>query len=85
MESTGLHQAVKCPGTLQAMDDSLRSCGVYPITPSAQIGEGWAVAKGKPELRGRQLIFFQPGGEHAAAVVVAGIYTHRPESPEEQP
>ena len=34
------------------------AAGVYPITPSAQMGEGWAdaVAKGRTNVHGRQLI-----------------------------
>ncbi len=85
VESTGLHEAVRYPGTLQAMDGSSavvametaasEAAGVYPITPSTQMGEGWAdaVAKGKTNVHGRQLIFFEPEGEHAAAAVAAGM------------
>lgn len=49
--------------------------GAYPITPSTQMGEGWAlaVAAGKPNAHGRKLIFFEPEGEHAAAAVTAGM------------
>ena len=41
---------------------------LYPITPSTQMGEGWAdaVAKGKTNVHGRRLIFFEPEGEHSA-------------------
>jgi pyruvate-ferredoxin/flavodoxin oxidoreductase len=51
------------------------AAGAYPITPSTQMGEGWAVAAaaGKPNVHGRQLIFFEPEGEHAAAAVTAGM------------
>jgi pyruvate-ferredoxin/flavodoxin oxidoreductase len=49
--------------------------GAYPITPSTQMGEGWAaaMAAGKTNVNGRQLIFFEPEGEHAAAAVTAGM------------
>jgi pyruvate-ferredoxin/flavodoxin oxidoreductase len=51
------------------------AAGAYPITPSTQMGEGWAaaVAKGQPNVHGRRLIFFEPEGEHAAAAVTAGM------------
>ncbi|MFQ5550399.1 MAG: 2-oxoacid:acceptor oxidoreductase family protein, partial [Gemmatimonadales bacterium] len=51
------------------------AAGAYPITPSTQMGEGWAVAMaaGKLNAFGRQLIFFEPEGEHAAAAVTAGM------------
>jgi len=51
------------------------AAGVYPITPSTQMGEGWAeaVARGKTNVHGRKLIFFEPEGEHAAAAVAAGM------------
>ena len=85
VESTELHAVASYPGTLQAMDGSSavvametaasEAAGVYPITPSTQMGEGWAdaVAKGKTNVHGRQLIFFEPEGEHAAAAVAAGM------------
>jgi len=49
--------------------------GAYPITPSTQMGEGWAaaVAAGETNVNGRRLIFFEPEGEHAAAAVTAGM------------
>jgi pyruvate-ferredoxin/flavodoxin oxidoreductase len=39
------------------------------------MGEGWAaaVAKGKINVNGRPLLFFEPEGEHAAAAVTAGM------------
>ncbi len=51
------------------------AAGAYPITPSTQMGEGWAaaVAAGKRNVNGRSLIFFEPEGEHAAAGVTAGM------------
>ncbi len=51
------------------------AAGAYPITPSTQMGEGWAeaVAKGKTNAWGRRLLFFEPEGEHAAAAVTAGM------------
>ncbi|MFI5246888.1 MAG: transketolase C-terminal domain-containing protein, partial [Gemmatimonadales bacterium] len=47
----------------------------YPITPSTQMGEGWAaaVAEGRENVNGRRLLFFEPEGEHAAAAVTAGM------------
>src|SRR5450755_4243159 len=73
------------PGTLQALDGSgavvametaaSDAAGAYPITPSTQMGEGWAaaVAEGKLNVNGRRLLFFEPEGEHAAAAVTAGM------------
>src|SRR5689334_14309721 len=73
------------PGTRQAMDGSTavvametaasEAAGAYPITPSTQMGEGWAaaVAEGKRNVNGRRLLFFEPEGEHAAAAVTAGM------------
>ncbi|HSG48278.1 MAG TPA: hypothetical protein VLA43_10730, partial [Longimicrobiales bacterium] len=51
------------------------AAGAYPITPSTQMGEGWAlaVAAGQKNVFGRNLIFFEPEGEHAAAGVTAGM------------
>jgi pyruvate-ferredoxin/flavodoxin oxidoreductase len=51
------------------------AAGAYPITPSTQMGEGWAsaVASGAKNVNGRNLIFFEPEGEHAAAGVTAGM------------
>ena len=73
------------PGTTEAMDGSTavvmmetaasEGAGAYPITPSTQMGEGWAaaVAEGKRNVNGRRLLFFEPEGEHAAAAVTAGM------------
>ena len=78
-------QAPPFPGTRQAMDGSSavvametaasEAAGAYPITPSTQMGEGWAVAvaEGKRNVNGRRLLFFEPEGEHAAAAVTAGM------------
>ncbi len=75
----------KYPGIPQAMDGSeavvwcetnaSEAAGAYPITPSTQMGEGWAlaVAAGRTNANGRRLIFFEPEGEHAAAAVTAGM------------
>jgi pyruvate-ferredoxin/flavodoxin oxidoreductase len=51
------------------------AAGAYPITPSTQMGEGWAaaVSAGKTNVFGRRLLFFEPEGEHAAAAVTAGM------------
>ncbi len=73
------------PGKPAAMDGSSvvvametaasEGAGAYPITPSTQMGEGWAaaVAEGKTNVNGRRLLFFEPEGEHAAAAVTAGM------------
>ena len=73
------------PGTLEALDGSGavvametaagEAAGAYPITPSTQMGEGWAaaVAEGALNVNGRRLLFFEPEGEHAAAAVTAGM------------
>ena len=73
------------PGTVQALDGSGavvametaagEAAGAYPITPSTQMGEGWAqaVAEGRRNVFGRRLLFFEPEGEHAAAAVTAGM------------
>ncbi|HSA56375.1 MAG TPA: 2-oxoacid:acceptor oxidoreductase family protein, partial [Gemmatimonadaceae bacterium] len=73
------------PGVREAMDGSAavvevetaasEAAGAYPITPSTQMGEGWAVAvaSGQPNAFDRRLIFFEPEGEHAAAAVTAGM------------
>jgi len=75
----------KYPGILTAVDGTTavvevetaasEGAGAYPITPSTQMGEGWAaaVAAGKTNVNGRRLIFFEPEGEHAAAAVTAGM------------
>jgi pyruvate-ferredoxin/flavodoxin oxidoreductase len=77
--------APKYPGVPEAMDGSTavvlmetaasEAAGAYPITPSTQMGEGWAeaVAAGKTNVQGRRLLFFEPEGEHAAAAVTAGM------------
>jgi pyruvate-ferredoxin/flavodoxin oxidoreductase len=73
------------PGIASAMDGgsavvavetaASEAAGAYPITPSTQMGEGWAeaVAEGKTNVNGRRLLFFEPEGEHAAAGVTAGM------------
>ena len=77
--------AVEFPGRPEAMDGTAaivametlasEAAGAYPITPSTQMGEGWAVAaaEGRLNVNGRRLIFFEPEGEHAAAAVTAGM------------
>jgi pyruvate-ferredoxin/flavodoxin oxidoreductase len=76
---------VRYPGIPTATDGSgavihsetlaSEAAGAYPITPSTQMGEGWAlaVAAGQKNVFGRNLIFFEPEGEHAAAGVTAGM------------
>jgi len=78
-------QEPKYPGIPTAMDGTTavvemetagsEGAGAYPITPSTQMGEGWAaaVAAGKTNVHGRRLLFFEPEGEHAAAAVTAGM------------
>jgi len=73
------------PGLRAAMDgnsavvsvesDASDAAGAYPITPSTQMGEGWAeaAAAGYRNIAGRPLIFIEPEGEHAAAAVTAGL------------
>ena len=75
----------KYPGVFKTDDGSAavvtmetaasEAAGAYPITPSTQMGEGWAaaVARGDKNVNGRHLIFFEPEGEHAAAGVTAGM------------
>ena len=55
--------------------DASEGAGAYPITPSTQMGEGWALAQaaGYTNVNGRRLLFFEPEGEHAAAAVTAGM------------
>src|SRR5512145_588980 len=77
--------APRYPGIVKAMDGSAavvametaasEGAGAYPITPSTQMGEGWAaaVAEGARNVNGRKLLFFEPEGEHAAAAVTAGM------------
>ena len=75
----------KFPGRIETTDGSdaivqmetaaSDAAGAYPITPSTQMGEGWAaaMAAGKTNVFGRRLLFFEPEGEHAAAAVTAGM------------
>ena len=77
--------AAKFPGVPAAMDgntavvmcerEASDAAGAYPITPSTQMGEGWAEAsaQGHLNISGRPLIFVEPEGEHAAAAVTAGM------------
>ena len=60
---------------VHAETNASEAAGAYPITPSTQMGEGWAdaMAKGKTNVFGRRLLFFEPEGEHAAAAVTAGM------------
>ena len=60
---------------VHAETNASEAAGAYPITPSTQMGEGWAdaMAKGKTNVFGRRLRFFEPEGEHAAAAVTAGM------------
>jgi pyruvate-ferredoxin/flavodoxin oxidoreductase len=80
-----VNNEAKYPGVLKTDDGSAavvtmetaasEAAGAYPITPSTQMGEGWAtaVARGEKNVNGRSLIFFEPEGEHAAAGVTAGM------------
>ena len=51
------------------------AAGAYPITPSTQMGEYWAVevANGHVNTAERPLVFIEPESEHAAAAVTAGM------------
>jgi len=51
------------------------AAGAYPITPSSRMEEGWAaaVSSGAKNVNGRNLVFFEPESEHAAAGVTAGM------------
>ncbi|MBI4410074.1 MAG: 2-oxoacid:acceptor oxidoreductase family protein, partial [Gemmatimonadetes bacterium] len=72
----GVAEAMDGSGAVVAMETAAsEGAGAYPITPSTQMGEGWAVAyaEGKPNVFGRRLLFFEPEGEHAAAAVTAGM------------
>ncbi len=84
-EQNATAATVRYPGVPAAMDGTAavvametaagEAAGAYPITPSTQMGEGWALAaaEGRPNVHGRRLIFFEPEGEHAAAGVTAGL------------
>ncbi len=72
----GKRTATDGSGAIVEMETAAsEGAGAYPITPSTQMGEGWAsaVAAGKTNVHGRSLIFFEPEGEHAAAAVTAGM------------
>ncbi len=72
----GIHAAVDGSEAVVAMETAAsEAAGAYPITPSTQMGEGWAaaVAADKTNVNGRRLLFFEPEGEHAAAAVTAGM------------
>ena len=72
----GLRTATDGSGAIVEMETAgSEGAGAYPITPSTQMGEGWAVAvaAGKLNVNGRSLLFFEPEGEHAAAAVTAGM------------
>ena len=78
-------ETARYPGTLMAIDGNTavvlvecaasEAAGTYPISPSSQMGEGFATAAARGELNafGRPLIFIEPEGEHAAAGVTAGM------------
>ncbi len=72
----GIPRALDGSAAVVAMETAAgEAAGAYPITPSTQMGEGWAaaVAEGKENVNGRRLLFFEPEGEHAAAAVTAGM------------
>jgi pyruvate-ferredoxin/flavodoxin oxidoreductase len=72
----GVPDAMDGTGAVVSMETAgSEAAGAYPITPSTQMGEGWAaaVAAGKINVNGRRLLFFEPEGEHAAAGVTAGM------------
>jgi len=84
-KQNGAGEGPRFPGILTATDgtgavvhsetNASEAAGAYPITPSTQMGEGWAVAQaaGMTNVNGRRLLFFEPEGEHAAAAVTAGM------------
>ena len=75
-EFPGLHRALDGTDAIVEMETAAsEAAGAYPITPSTQMGEGWALAaaQGKLNVNGRRLLFFEPEGEHAAAAVTAGM------------
>ncbi|MDH5720137.1 MAG: 2-oxoacid:acceptor oxidoreductase family protein [Spirochaetia bacterium] len=75
----------KYPGYRAALDgntavimcerEASDAAGAYPITPSTQMGEFWAIetANGHLNTSNKPLIFIEPEGEHAAAAVTAGL------------
>jgi pyruvate-ferredoxin/flavodoxin oxidoreductase len=72
----GVRVALDGSSAVVAMETAAsEAAGAYPITPSTQMGEGWAatVADGQRNVNGRKLLFFEPEGEHAAAAVTAGM------------
>ncbi len=72
----GIREATDGSGAVVHVETAAsEAAGAYPITPSTQMGEGWAlaVAAGASNAHGRRLIFFEPEGEHAAAAVTAGL------------
>ena len=72
----GVPEALDGSSAVVAMETAAgEAAGAYPITPSTQMGEGWAlaVAAGAENVNGRRLLFFEPEGEHAAAAVTAGM------------
>jgi len=72
----GIRTAIDGSTAVVAMETAAsEGAGAYPITPSTQMGEGWAlaVAQGQANVNGRRLLFFEPEGEHAAAAVTAGM------------
>ncbi|MFQ5593221.1 MAG: 2-oxoacid:acceptor oxidoreductase family protein, partial [Anaerolineae bacterium] len=84
MSSKNGHQP-KYPGIRTTVDGNTavvmvetaasEAAGAYPITPSTQMGEGWAAAAARGQLNafGSPLIFVEPEGEHAAAGMTAGM------------
>lgn len=72
----GIRAALDGNGAVVAAEqEASDAAGAYPITPSTQMGEGWAAAAaaGHVNIAGRRLIFIEPEGEHAAAAVTAGL------------
>ncbi|RMF61291.1 MAG: hypothetical protein D6743_13760, partial [Calditrichaeota bacterium] len=69
-------QTPRFPGIVRALSGSeavvasetsaSEAAGAYPITPSTDMGEGFAAAwsEGRPNVFGRPLVFFEPEGEH---------------------
>ncbi len=78
-------KAARFPGVRTALDGSSaviametaasEAAGVFPIAPSAPMGEGWArtAREGGLNVNGRALLFFEPEDGAAAAAVTAGL------------
>src|ERR687883_645263 len=67
-----------CDGAEAVVHVEINVCqaaGAYPITSSTTMGGGFnaAVTNGQTNLRGDELMFFEPESEHSAATVCEGF------------